>query len=265
MKVETRSFSIIFLTKEIMILSIVSSLLVPMKKLNWQKYCLKEVYLLFIFIYYLLFIIYYYLYLFIYYLFILILILFFIFYFLVNVKNVSKFLPYSCYLGDMEVINKLVEKGANSWNWSLEKACEAGNYQVAKFLIERGANVAGEPLAFAALSGNRELIDLLISHGLLFIFYILFLYFLFYFYLFIFYFIFIFFFFIFFFFFFIFFFFFLIYKKRYLCSYYSCEPHILGFLVSNRNCLSKNPKILFKVQKINQKKILKKINNQFLN
>lgn len=98
----------------------------------------------------------------------------------------------SCNAGHLPIVEFLISKGANDWNWGLENACENGNLAIVELMIAKGAdnwsagwehacyyghiqiiellrkkgmNSWNFGLSQACMAGNRELVNLMISKG----------------------------------------------------------------------------------------------------
>jgi len=46
----------------------------------------------------------------------------------------------ACQCGNIDLVNLMIEKGADDWNWGLECACRSGKRELADLMIEKGAN-----------------------------------------------------------------------------------------------------------------------------
>ncbi len=54
--------------------------------------------------------------------------------------NIDKFFAISCKLNNLEIIELMIEKGANDWNLGLEGSCSSGNSEIVELMIQKGAN-----------------------------------------------------------------------------------------------------------------------------
>ena len=46
----------------------------------------------------------------------------------------------ACEIGNKEIVEMMIEKGANNWDWGLYGACEGGNKEIVELMIEKGAD-----------------------------------------------------------------------------------------------------------------------------
>ena len=74
-------------------------------------------------------------------------------------------LGYACESGNIETVKKLIEKGAKSYSKSLPSASRSGNIEIVKLLIEKGANSFDKALETVVNTGNMDIIKLLIEKG----------------------------------------------------------------------------------------------------
>ncbi len=65
----------------------------------------------------------------------------------------------------LEIINWLIEKGANDWNKGLINACRSGNIDIAYLMIENGADDWDEGLIYACAGKYLSMINLMIEKG----------------------------------------------------------------------------------------------------
>ena len=71
----------------------------------------------------------------------------------------------SCEVGNIRVVQLMIEKGATVWNWGLEGACEGGHLDLAKLMIEKGANWWDGGLRGVCEGGHLDLVRLMIEKG----------------------------------------------------------------------------------------------------
>ena len=45
----------------------------------------------------------------------------------------------ACYDGHVEIVEMMIQKGANDWNRGLHSACQGGHIEVVKMMIQKGA------------------------------------------------------------------------------------------------------------------------------
>ena len=55
----------------------------------------------------------------------------------------------ACKIGNKEIVEMMIEKGADNWNQGLYGACEGGNKEIIEMMIEKGANNLNEGLEIA--------------------------------------------------------------------------------------------------------------------
>ncbi len=82
-----------------------------------------------------------------------------------NHADRNKALSFTCAAGYKEVVELLIEKGANDFNWGLRNACYGGYIDLVKLMIEKGADNWNQGLSNACYSGNKEIVELMISKG----------------------------------------------------------------------------------------------------
>ena len=71
----------------------------------------------------------------------------------------------ACQQGDRNLIQWMIEKGANYWNYGLEGACQGGHRKLAEWMIEKGATYWDYGLYGACRGGHRELAEWMIEKG----------------------------------------------------------------------------------------------------
>jgi len=49
-------------------------------------------------------------------------------------------LYFACQGGNMDIVNMMIQKGANDWNWGLWQACKDGHLDFVNTLIQKGAD-----------------------------------------------------------------------------------------------------------------------------
>ena len=74
-------------------------------------------------------------------------------------------LEFACKGGNKEIVEMVIEKGADDWNWGLCCACEVGNKEIVEIMIEKGADNLNEGLRSACEVGNKEIVELMIEKG----------------------------------------------------------------------------------------------------
>ena len=74
-------------------------------------------------------------------------------------------LLYACMNGKMDMVLLMLKKGANSLHMGLEYACIGGNVEIVKLMIEKGASNWDDALYYACVGGNIDIIQLIIEKG----------------------------------------------------------------------------------------------------
>lgn len=70
----------------------------------------------------------------------------------------------ACEGGHIDIVRKMISKGANDWNEALCCACEGGHLELAQMMIDKGADV-NYGLQGACFSNHLELIQMMIDNG----------------------------------------------------------------------------------------------------
>ncbi len=63
------------------------------------------------------------------------------------------------------VVQLMIEKGAEVWNWGLSGACKGGHMEIVKLMIEKGATDWNRGLYDACEGGHIEIVKLMIEKG----------------------------------------------------------------------------------------------------
>jgi ankyrin repeat protein len=71
----------------------------------------------------------------------------------------------ACSGGHLEIINIMIEKGADEWISGLSGACQGGHLEIVNLMIEKGANGWDEGLCGACQGGQLEMVNLMIEKG----------------------------------------------------------------------------------------------------
>ena len=71
----------------------------------------------------------------------------------------------ACKIGNKEIVELMIEKGADNWNRGLYGACKGGNKENVELMIEKGANCWNEGLCGACERGNKEIVEMMIEKG----------------------------------------------------------------------------------------------------
>jgi ankyrin repeat protein len=69
--------------------------------------------------------------------------------------------------GHMNIVQLMIEKGANWWNWTLYKAARGGHMDIVQLMIEKGADHCNEAMVAAARCGHIDIVQLMIDKGAL--------------------------------------------------------------------------------------------------
>jgi ankyrin repeat protein len=72
-----------------------------------------------------------------------------------NTKYIDDFY-YACNGGHLEIVNLMIKKGENNWNWGLRGACIGGHLEIVKLMIEKGANYWKHGLTDACKGGHFD-------------------------------------------------------------------------------------------------------------
>lgn len=88
----------------------------------------------------------------------------------ISFNNISKdidlniCLYYACEFGDNYIIDLLIKKGANNWNYGLFGACRGDNINIAEYMINKGANNIVDTFINTCIYGKLEVIKYLINN-----------------------------------------------------------------------------------------------------
>jgi len=74
-------------------------------------------------------------------------------------------LEQSCLSGHRDIVELMIEKGSNDWNWGLYEACHGGHRELAKLMIKKGADHLNWALEGACLGKHRDLARWIIELG----------------------------------------------------------------------------------------------------
>src|SRR3989304_5980421 len=64
-----------------------------------------------------------------------------------------------------DIVNLMIEKGANDWDGGLRGACKGGNRDLVDLMIVNGADDWDGGLEYACMRGHRDIVDLMIQNG----------------------------------------------------------------------------------------------------
>lgn len=82
-----------------------------------------------------------------------------------KIKYLSNSLWYPCRYGRLKIVNLLIRRGVDDYNYGLYCACLGGHLKIAEFMIEKGADKYNYALEGACKGGHLELVKLLIENG----------------------------------------------------------------------------------------------------
>ncbi len=68
-----------------------------------------------------------------------------------------------CKNGYLEIINLIIERGANDWNWGLRGACEGNHLNIINYMVEKGISEWGYVLFYACRGGHLNVVELIIK------------------------------------------------------------------------------------------------------
>ena len=71
----------------------------------------------------------------------------------------------ACEDGYQELVQLMITKGANDWNTALYNACGGGHQTLAELMITKGANDWNRALYAACVAGHQALVQLMITKG----------------------------------------------------------------------------------------------------
>jgi hypothetical protein len=71
----------------------------------------------------------------------------------------------ACRGGLLDLVNLMMEKGGTDWTWGLRCACSGGHLDLGNLMIEKGATDWNWALFHACLGGHPDLVNLMISKG----------------------------------------------------------------------------------------------------
>ncbi len=71
----------------------------------------------------------------------------------------------ACRGGHLNLVNLMIEKGANAWDWGLKCACKGGNLDIVNLMIEKGAYGWNLGLESACEEGYLNIVKLMIEKG----------------------------------------------------------------------------------------------------
>ena len=71
----------------------------------------------------------------------------------------------ACRGGHLNIVNLMIEKGADNWNHGLRGACQNGHLNIINYMIDKGAYSWNYGLYGACLGGHLNIVNLMIEKG----------------------------------------------------------------------------------------------------
>jgi len=71
----------------------------------------------------------------------------------------------ACKGGHMDLVQLMIDKGANNWNEGLLASCLGGHKDLAQFMIDKGANDFNRGLHRACIGGHEHMVQMMIDNG----------------------------------------------------------------------------------------------------
>jgi len=65
----------------------------------------------------------------------------------------------------IEIVNLMIEKGANDFNSAMVYASAEGNMEIVKLMIEKGVNTFNSSMKYSSQGGHMEIVKLMIENG----------------------------------------------------------------------------------------------------
>ena len=87
--------------------------------------------------------------------------------FILNINkknNLNDALCCACRGGYIDIIELLIEKGANTFDYALRNAAEGGHFKILKMILNKGATITGPSIVAAVRNNHFEIIDFLIKN-----------------------------------------------------------------------------------------------------
>jgi len=81
------------------------------------------------------------------------------------ILNFNYCLGWACQSGNMDMVQLMIEKGANYWNNGLHGACRGGKMDMIQLMIDKGASDRNRGLEGACQSGDMDIVQLMIDKG----------------------------------------------------------------------------------------------------
>ncbi len=80
-------------------------------------------------------------------------------------NDFNKGLAHACYGGHKEIVELMLDKGATNFNWGLINSCLAGHKEIAELMIDKGGNDWDGGLKAANSGKHEKLIQLMVKNG----------------------------------------------------------------------------------------------------
>ena len=77
----------------------------------------------------------------------------------------SEALNGACRRGHKELVELMIIKGVNDWDYGLCRACRGGHKDIADLLVAKGANDWSGGLIYACMKGHKDLVELMIQRS----------------------------------------------------------------------------------------------------
>lgn len=77
----------------------------------------------------------------------------------------NKIMSHAAEHNRMDIVQLMISKGADRWNYSMAKASGAGHIPIVQFMISKGANNWDESMAWASGGGHTSIIELMLARG----------------------------------------------------------------------------------------------------
>jgi ankyrin repeat protein len=79
--------------------------------------------------------------------------------------NWNEGIYYGSRYGNLDLVNLMIDKGADNWNQGLNAACRGGHLDIAKLMIAKGASDFNHPMYIAWVEKHLALVHLMILNG----------------------------------------------------------------------------------------------------
>lgn len=82
-----------------------------------------------------------------------------------KIDDVNAGLIYACNGGNTNIVQLMIERGANNWDYALSGACEYGHMDIVEHMIEKGATDWNWGLFYSCKGGHMAIVRLMIEKG----------------------------------------------------------------------------------------------------